>query len=134
MTGRREIAIAALLQHPTITAAATAVGIGEKTLRRWLSEPAFQAYYRAAREQAVRMAVGRLQGLLSKATETLERAMACGTPTTEVRAAVAVLEHAFKGAELLDLAERVEKLEASSGATASVTRGNGNGARAWSSP
>ena len=110
-TRKREQAIAALLEHPTIAAAASAVGIGEKTLRRWLAEPEFQADYRAARERAVRMAVGRLQGLRSTATETLHRAMTCGTPTTEVRAAVAVIEHGFKGAELVDLAERVAALE-----------------------
>src|SRR2546428_2492192 len=109
---KREQAIAALLAHPTITKAASMVGIGEKTLRRWLAAPGFQADYRAAREQAVRMAVGRLQGLPSVATETLERAMTCGTPTTEVRAAVAVIEQAFRGADLLDLTERVAALEA----------------------
>jgi hypothetical protein len=108
---KREQAIAAMLEYPTITAAASAVGIGEKTLRRWLAEPEFQGDYRAVREQAVRMAVGRLQGLLSTATETLQRAMTCGTPTTEVRAAVALIEHGFKGTELLDLAERVAALE-----------------------
>src|SRR5947199_10639553 len=84
-------AVAALLEQPTIAAATSAVGIGEKTLRRWLAEPTFQADYRAAREQAVRMAVGRLQGLLSTAIETLQRAMTCGTPTVEVRAAIAVI-------------------------------------------
>ena len=114
---KREQAIAALLEHSTITAAATAVGISEKTLRRWLAEPAFQAEYRAAREQAVRMAVGRLHGLLSTATETLQRAMSCGTPTTEVRAAIAVIEHAFKGTDLIDLADRVAALESKPDAT-----------------
>jgi hypothetical protein len=89
------------------TAAATAIGIGEKTLRRWLAEPEFQADYGSARERAVKIAVGRLQGLLSKATDTLERTMTCGNPATEIRAAVAVIEHGFRGAELLDLAERI---------------------------
>jgi len=36
-------AVAALLEQPTIIAAASAVGIGEKTLRRWLAEADFQA-------------------------------------------------------------------------------------------
>jgi hypothetical protein len=63
------------------------------------------------------MAVGRLQGLLSAATETLQRAMTCGTPATEVRAAVSVIEHGFKGAELLDVAERVAALESKPDAT-----------------
>src|SRR5438093_11604505 len=95
---KREQAIAALLEHPTIAAAASAVGIGEKTLRRWLAEPDFQADYRAACEQAVRMAVGHLQGLLSTATETLRRARTGGSPTTEGRAGVAGIEASSRAA------------------------------------
>jgi hypothetical protein len=108
---QREQAIAALLERPTITEAARAVGIGEKTLRRWLAEPEFKAAYQDAREQTLRMAVGRLQGLLARAGEALDRAMVCGTPSVEVRAAGVVIQEAFKGVELLDLAERVATLE-----------------------
>ena len=108
---KREVAIAALLSSPTIEQAAQLAGIGEKTLRRWLAEPDFQALYRDARQEAVRTAVGRLQGLLAEATEALRRAMTCGSPAVETRAALAVIEQAFKGAELLDLGQRVEALE-----------------------
>ncbi|SRR6266849_3175917 len=108
---RQEAAVAALLTAPTITEAAQVVGVAESTLRRWLAEPEFQAAYQEARQQAVSMAVGRLQGLLAKAAETLERAMSCGTPATEVRAAIAAFDQAYKGAELLDLAGRVAALE-----------------------
>src|SRR5437867_3562302 len=108
---KREAAIAALLVEPTIAKAAVVAGIGEKTLRRWLAEPDFHAAYRVAREQVVTTAVGRLQGLLAKAAETLDRTMTCGTPAVEARAAVAVIAQAFRGAELLDVAERVAALE-----------------------
>lgn len=37
--------------------------------------------------------------------------MACGTSSVEIRAAGIVIQEAFKGAELLDLAERVAALE-----------------------
>jgi hypothetical protein len=57
------------------------------------------------------MAVGRLQGLIGRAVETLERQMTCGQPAVELRAAVAVIEQSFRGAELVDLAERVSDLE-----------------------
>jgi uncharacterized protein YggE len=109
---KHEQAIAALLSTPTIADAAKAVGLGEKTLRRWLHEdPAFQAAYHDARRQAVQNAVARLQGLLSKATATLDRAMTCGSSSVEVRAALAVIDQAYRGAELLELADRVAKLE-----------------------
>ena len=111
-TRRREQAVAALLTEPTLDRAAHRAGVSEKTLRRWLRDAEFQSAYGAAREEALRMALGRLQGLLLQATATLERAMLCGTPTTEVRAPIAVIEHGFKGTELLDLANRVAALEA----------------------
>ena len=46
-----------------------------------------------------------------KAVTALERNLACGIPTAEIRAAVAVLEQAAKGAEILDFARRLESLE-----------------------
>lgn len=108
---QREQAIAALLERPTITEAARAVGIGEKTLRRWLAEPEFQAAYRDAREQAVRRPWDASRGSWRVRVRPLERAMACGTSSVEIRAAGIVIQEAFKGAELLDLAERVAALE-----------------------
>ena len=80
-------------------------------MHRWLREPAFEAVYRDARQAAARMAVGHLHGLLAKATETLERSLTCGIPAVELRAAVAIIEQAFRGAELVDLTERLGALE-----------------------
>jgi len=53
------------------------------------------------------MAIGRVQGLLAKAAESMERATSSRAPTVELRAAVAVFEQVYKGPELLHLAERV---------------------------
>ena len=109
----REVAIAALLSRPTIEEAAQIAGISEKTHRRWLrDDPDFTASYREARQQAA-AAVGRLQGLLAKATDMLDRTMTWGSPAVETRAALAIIEQAIKGAEMLDLLERVEALEKS---------------------
>lgn len=109
---RQDVAVVRLLTEPTIAAAAKSAGIGEKTLRRWLhDDPEFQARYRAARDATLRLAVGRLHGLMGGACEALTRALTCGTPAVEVRAAVAILDHAMRGAELLDLADRVQMLE-----------------------
>ncbi len=110
-SSRDERLIAALLSEPTVAAAAKTAGMSERTARRRLAEADFQAAYRDARAQAVTGAVGRLQGLLAKAAGTLERAMDSGSPAVEVRAAVAAFDLAYRGAELLDLAERVEALE-----------------------
>src|SRR5687768_1104504 len=88
----QERAILALLQEPTVAAAAEACGVGEATLARWLRLPAFQAEYRAARRQVVEHGLSQLQQLTSEAAATLRRNLGCGLPSVEVRAALGVLD------------------------------------------
>jgi transposase-like protein len=111
LSRKKNAAIAALLTQPTITAAAKDVGIDESTLRRWLKEPTFKREFRAAREDVVETAVGRLQQCAGKAVEALERNLASGHPAHEIRAALGILGHAIEAIELLDLVERVGELE-----------------------
>jgi len=111
LSRRREVALAALLTSPSVTAAAEAVGVSEKTLRNWLHEVSFAGEYRARRREVVEHAVGVLQRAAAFAAGTLDRNMTCGAPAVEVRAAAIVLEQSLKAVELTDLAERVEQLE-----------------------
>ncbi len=56
----RERAVVALLSEKTVTEAAATAGIGEKTLRRWMSDDeAFQAEYAAARTAAYQAGIYR---------------------------------------------------------------------------
>jgi hypothetical protein len=109
--GRWACAIAALLAEKTQTDAARRANVGEATLRRWMKNPKFLRLLRAARRSVLETAVGRLQQITSKAVETLERNLSCGNPGAEIRAAAEILDQAVKGAELLDLTERVQELE-----------------------
>jgi hypothetical protein len=69
----RERAIVALLSEPTIGKAAALAGIGERTLRTWLTEdPAFKAAYDAARRATFEAAMSRVATLTVKAVETLD--------------------------------------------------------------
>src|SRR5262245_17197290 len=96
-TRRWERAIAALLAEPTIGQAAKAAGISDKTLRRWLKEPAFSAEYRAARRQAVDHALTILRQMAGEAVETLRRNLGPSVPeSVQVRAALAILDLALK--------------------------------------
>ena len=125
LSRKEEQAIVALLQQPTLQAAAASVGVSDVTLWRWLQQPDFQARYRAARRQLVEGALANLQQATSEAATTLRRNLTCGVPSVEIRAAVAVLDQAVKAVELLDLEERVQALEQR---TASEPR---QGPRAW---
>jgi hypothetical protein len=112
LTRKQEEALAALLACPTILEAAARIEVDESTLRRWLKQPAFRAAYRQARAQVLEAAVGRLQQAASLAVDTLVKHLAAEKPGDAIRAADLILQHAMRGAELLDLAERVDELEA----------------------
>lgn len=67
LTRHQDRAIAALLEHPTITAAAKASGIAETTLRRWLKLPGFASAYAAARRGIVDGVVNRIHSVMAGA-------------------------------------------------------------------
>lgn len=113
LTPKQHKAIAALLAEPTIKAAAEALGVGERTLHTWLSEPAFDRAYRTARREAVRQAVARLQQSASRAAEALDTIVGNRFERAHVRvaAARAILDLAIKAVELEDLEARITALE-----------------------
>jgi hypothetical protein len=98
MNTKQEALIAALLIEPTHAAAAAKTGIGEATVRRWLRLPAFRSAYRAARRELVEAAIGRIQAATGQAVETLLTVPKEGAKDSDrVRAAVALLDYAFRG-------------------------------------
>jgi len=106
-----DAAILAMLSEPTIGAAAAKARVSERTLLRWLSDPPFQARYRAARRQVVEQAIAQLQRGTSEAVAALRRNLQCGVPAAEIAAAKAVIDFSVKAVELTDLLERVDALE-----------------------
>jgi hypothetical protein len=113
LSGRKQKGLAALLSEPTITRAAEAAGIGERTLRRWLTEPGFRAAVNAARRESFGQAIGLTQKYAPVAVATLVKVMqdAAGGPSAKVSAAGMMLKFGREGIELDDLAARVEALE-----------------------
>ena len=113
---KREEAITALLAQPTIAEAARAVGLGEKTLRRWLQDPEFASAYRAARRQVTENALVALQRAAGKAVATLARNLSAPAPAAvQVRAALGILDQTFKAVELLDLGDEIAELKQRAG-------------------
>src|SRR5581483_11271263 len=104
LSRKQEQAVAALLEHATIRAAAAAVPVHERTLRQWMRAPAFAAAYRRARRELLDAAVGRIQAATATAVDTLLAVAKGGAKDGDrVRAAVALLEHAFRGVEQADV-------------------------------
>lgn len=110
---RQDQYIVALLEHPTLQKAATAVGVSDVTLWRCLKQPEFADAFRKARRDAFSQSVARLQHASSAAVGTLLRVMTDkeAPASSRVRAAEVVLSTAFKGIELDDIEARVAELE-----------------------
>ena len=110
---KKEEAIAALLSHRNIEEAARAIGVGYKTLLRWLELPEFRDAYRNARREAVQQAVARLQQATGAAGLTILKLMTDPNVPAAVRlrAAECVFDHAIKASELEDIEVRVAELE-----------------------
>jgi len=111
--GKREAAILALLTARSIEDAARTANVPPRTLHRWLQEPEFDAAYRKARRAAYSQATARLQQATGAAVSTLLKIMVDtnAPPSTRVRAADSVLDHAKQAIEIEDVEVRVAALE-----------------------
>ena len=110
---KMEEAIAALLVQRNVEEAAKAAGVGTRTLIRWMQLPEFDAEYRKARRAAFGQAVARLQQMSGVAVLTLGKVLVeAGTPpSTRVRAAECILNHAAKAIEIEEIVARLTDLE-----------------------
>lgn len=112
LSASQEKAISALLTTPTLHQAAKGAGAGERTLRRWLRQPAFLKAYRDARRECMRQSTARLQHAAAEAVKTLTRAMKDRKASTAARisAARAVLEFSYRATEA-DVEAELRRLE-----------------------
>ena len=110
---KMEQAIAALLSHSSVEAAARAVGISVNTLLRWMKEPEFEAAYREARRTTVSQSMARMQeASIAAAVTVLKIMLDSNAPAgTRLRAAEIVLEQAARATEIDYVEARLAKLE-----------------------
>lgn len=111
---KEEQAIAALLSEPTIARAAQSVGIGERTLRRWLADPTFRERFAAVRRELVELSLARIESGVPKAVDALldiVQGFDDATPAARVAAARVLIEKATEARDSEGLVERVRRLE-----------------------
>ena len=108
--------VAALAAGSTVRDAATAAGVGERTVRRRLEDPAFRAWVEDARRAAIDLAVGRLADAAAFAASGL-RALAERAESESVRlgACRTLLELGLKWREHGAVEERLAALERARG-------------------
>lgn len=113
LSHNQETFIAALLTLPTITAAAKAAGVSDKTAHVWLKQPHVKEAYKAARKEAFELALNALMDVVEEAIGTLRDIMR-NTEATEmsrVRAAQILLEKAIEVHKNEELEARIQDLE-----------------------
>lgn len=113
ISAKKEKAIIALLQNPTVRDAAEQLQIAERTLWRWLQEEPFRQCYLSARREAFSQAMSLLQQYIGEAVNVLRKVMnnQDTTDSAKVNAAKAIIETGFKAVELVDLESRITELE-----------------------
>lgn len=111
ITRKRELAIIALLQYPTIGQAAESCGVSVHTLSKWQRDPNFKRDFEAAKARLFDDAIERLRSGTLKASDALIKHIDAECPADSIRAARLTIELYLKTSELRDLARRLEALE-----------------------
>src|ERR1700681_872595 len=110
----RERAILALLSERTIGRAAARCGVGERTLRRWLTEDdKFKAEYETVRSAMFQVGMSRIQALAGRAVETLEDLLGAKQyPAVRLGAARTVAEIGMHQYDADTILRKLDKVEA----------------------
>lgn len=112
-TSRKDRAILAMLEHPTLEKAAEAAGVHPSTLRRWLRQPEFQDALREGRREKFVQSMGLLHLGTNTAISNLLKIIRDPNEkgSTQVRAIDSWLNRVGKAVEIEDLLARVAALE-----------------------
>jgi hypothetical protein len=110
----REQAILALLSERTMGQAAARCGVGERTLRRWVTEDSeFKAEYEAARSAMFQVGMSRIQALAGRVVETLEDLLGAKQyPAVRLGAARTVAEIGMHPYDADTILRKLDKVEA----------------------
>lgn len=109
-TRKEQQLLAALLTAGSIKEAAERVGITEKTARSWMTEQ-FTAEYRRQQKLVLANAVAELSAASTLAVRRLRQNLEAAKASDSTRAAVAILELAMRGRELMDMGEKIAEIE-----------------------
>ena len=105
--------IKALVECPTVQAAADQVGVTRKTIYKWLGDPDFRQSLVNEEDKIFARVEARLAGEMGAAVGTLSEIHKDqeASASARVRAATAIIDRSIRVKNLLDLIDRIERLE-----------------------
>jgi hypothetical protein len=114
VTASQHRAIAALLSTKSVIEAASTAGVGERTLRRWLTQYHFVTALRQAEGAMLDAATRRLLAMQDDALDTLLGLIEDleADDNTRLRAALGILGHVLRLRKVRDIEDRLSALEA----------------------
>jgi predicted transcriptional regulator len=110
MASKKDQAIGILLTSKTIQQAADTLGVDERTVRKWLEDPAFLAEYKAAKRKCLDQTIMSIQAMNLKALDSLEKILDGNDPKLYTAAAKAVLDLNFKVIQIEELQTQIDEL------------------------
>ncbi|MYC34512.1 MAG: hypothetical protein F4X64_15215 [Chloroflexi bacterium] len=111
LSPRQQAALPIVACIPTIAQAARAANVGESTLRRWLTNPAFSACLAELRRQSANIARQKLLALTPLCASVLADAMHDPDPAIRLRAVHYTLSFNLRATELENLRSDLHNLE-----------------------
>jgi hypothetical protein len=114
----QEQAAALLATGSKAKAAAEAVGVSDRTVRRWVADRAFASHVASLRDLAIGATIGRLADGSLKAVDKLLTLVDSLDESIALRASTAILDYTIKVRDHAEMAARVAALEAQAQQTA----------------
>jgi transposase-like protein len=109
---KKEAAIAALLSCDTVQEAADQVGVGRRTLFRWLQDGDFKRQYQEAKQAVLFETVKNLTTASTATVDILHHTLINSkSDHAKIAAARMILDFAFKGMEYESITMAIEDLE-----------------------
>lgn len=109
--GRKDEVALAIAAGETVTDIAARTGVGERTIHRWRTDPAFRQLVRNHRATMTERALGRLADGMTEASATLRALLDSGSDSIRLNAARAILEIGNRFHETHAIEQRIDELE-----------------------
>jgi hypothetical protein len=112
LSARQQRVLAALLVSPSLQSAASNTGVGERTIRRWLSDDAlFQSAYQVARRQLLDQSMLVLQRAVGMAVRELILELQSQNESIRHKSACVILDRSERWLTMEFLESRIQTLE-----------------------